>query len=197
MRISPDPLILFTQLIDCPVWDSRSGQILGLTHQVWLDKQLHQVIGLTYRSLDQAQETRSLPWERVEAVSPEGVWVNVSENTVLILQSMSSIHYQLGEEVWSKTGHRIGTLIDYSFEAKTGAILQYHCAASESLDWNGSQRLLKLSACELNHRCDRWVLDMDRVSPSLETPQPQDSLPKFLDHNLVVLLTALLVLQTY
>ncbi|QUY45476.1 hypothetical protein [Acaryochloris marina] len=171
MRLSTYPLIQFSQLIDCPVWDCHTGQLLGTVHQIWLDKQLHQVLGLTYKTLLNKDEQGSLPWEQVVAVSPERAWLDVSESTALIFQPKSSIHYQLGNEVWTHSGSRLGTLIDYYFEANTGEILQYQCVVSEHQKY--FPELLDFSAAELIYKGDRFLIELT-VDPRKSR---QDRLP--------------------
>lgn len=187
MRLSIHPFIQFSQLIDCPIWDHSTGQLLGAVKQVWLDKQLHQVLGLAYQSLLTPSEVRSLPWEQVVAVSSEGVWINVSENTTLILQPMSSIHYQLDEDVWTETDSLLGTLIDYVFETITGAVHQYQCALSKYQ--GGWPQLLDISAVDLHHRRDRWQIKHNTKSQLSKQPsqhQPQEHQDHWLNQRLGV-----------
>lgn len=171
MRLSTYPLIQFSQLIDCPVWDCHTGQLLGTVHQIWMDKQLHQVLGLTYKTLLNIDEQRSLPWEQVVAVSPEGAWLDVSESTALIFQPKSSIHYQLGNEVWTHSGNWLGNLIDYYFEANTGEILQYQFVVPEHQRY--FPELLDFSAAELIYKGDRFLIEL-----AVDSQRPkQDCLP--------------------
>lgn len=175
MRHSTYPLVQFSQLIDCPVWDGHTGQLLGTVYQVWLDKQLHQVLGLTYRSLLDSSEQRSLTWEQVLAVSPEGAWLNISDNTALIIQPKASIHYQLGGKVWTNTDTQIGTLIDYYFHGDTGEILLYQCVPSDTKGYY--PQLMDLYAGDLSFRGDRWQIELTDDSQSPLTTEGMVSSP--------------------
>ncbi|MGR3275721.1 hypothetical protein ACSYAD_11450 [Acaryochloris marina NIES-2412] len=158
MRISTLATIQKTQLLQCPVWDVTTGKILGLVQHIWIDKQLHQVMGLTYWELDHEHEINSLTWEQVEAVNTEGVWVNYAHSTSLIVRSTTSIHYQLDEPLWTTSHHRLGTLQDVTFEVNSGDVLDYHCV-SDRMGLEAEQ--FRFSPRVMHHSCDRWIVDMD------------------------------------
>lgn len=171
MRISTVSQVQQSQLLHCPVWDINTGTILGLVEQIWIDKQLHQVIGLTYCELD--DEINSLPWEQVEAVSSEGIWVNYASNIPLVVKPTSFIHYQLDEPIWTTTRHRLGMLADITFAVDSGEILYYYCVPGPI---GREMKTFRLSPRVMNHRCDRWIVDMDLVF--LPTCYPCRSLAK-------------------
>lgn len=158
MRISTLSQVQKSQILQCPVWDVNTGTILGLVEQIWIDKQLHQVIGLTYCELE--GEINSLPWEQVEAISSEGIWVDYASNISLVVTPTFSIHYQLDEPIWTTSRHRLGTLADFAFAVDSGEILYYYCVPGPM---GRETKTFRLVPRVMHHRCDLWMVDMDLV----------------------------------
>lgn len=124
MFLTPQ-VVSFQSLQNFLVFDSQSGKVLGRVNQIWLDKDRHQILGFTFRSSRWSKSFRSVPWEEVDSVDEIGIWVTVSEDSLLIVQPTLSIDYRLGDVVWDYAGKQLGHLVDYRFNAKTGRLLDY------------------------------------------------------------------------
>lgn len=171
MDLSSIQVIFFKSLLNYSVLDAETGKVLGRVEQIWLDKDQHQVFGLTYRSWRWDKTLRSLFWKDVEAVDEIGIWVTVSDDSLLVVQPKLSVDYQLGDPIRDCSGKNVGHLVDYRFNAKTGKVLDYLWLHSED---NNSCKVLQKMLPTAYQEGRLWLIHQDDIERTIPPPSTFD-----------------------
>lgn len=99
-------------------------QELGHVDVVWMHPPVHRVFGFICASgfLGRKKSAFNLP--QLYAVGEDGLLVS-SAPVPTDAQKVRQIETLLGHEVWSDSGEKVGNVVDYIFDTKTGAIQAY------------------------------------------------------------------------
>lgn len=99
-------------------------QELGHVDVVWMHPPVHRVFGFICASgfLGRKKSAFNLP--QLHAVGEDGLLVS-SAPVPTDAQKVRQIESLVGHEVWSDSGEKIGSIVDYIFDTKTGAIQAY------------------------------------------------------------------------
>ncbi|GAB4226926.1 MAG: hypothetical protein Kow00121_55420 [Elainellaceae cyanobacterium] len=123
MAFLSDSVIRRSALLGRLVLNHRTAEELGRVDQLWLDPKSHQVIGLMCRSGLFYNKKHCFPWSQIEAIGSEGILVTPLE-TVEFEKPESAVA-EPGQEVWTNTGSRVGSLLDYRLDSETGDVIDY------------------------------------------------------------------------
>ncbi|MDY7024429.1 MAG: PRC-barrel domain-containing protein [Cyanobacteriota bacterium] len=119
------PMIKRSELINRLILERNTTEDLGRVEQIWINPQSHQVVALTCKSGLIRGQKRFFSWNDITQIGEDAVLVNrlpaESEEPHLPEQA---IHVS-GHEVWTDAGKKIGAVVDYIFELKTGFINTY------------------------------------------------------------------------
>jgi uncharacterized protein YrrD len=130
----PESVIKQSQLINLLVLDQRTAEELGRVDCLWLDPQIHRVIGLTCKSGILGSNKQSVTWRQIESFGEHSILVNINSNEFTNPEKPDEVYSLIGHEVWTDTGSKVGKLVDYLIVPKTGAVVNYLFSSS---GWRG------------------------------------------------------------
>lgn len=115
-----------SQLINRLVLERNTVADLGRVEQLWINPQSHQVVALTCKSGLIRGQKQVFTWDDITQIGEDAVLVNsgISDESKNRTQPEQAIH-AMNHEVWTDGGKKIGTIVDYIFELKTGFINSY------------------------------------------------------------------------
>jgi uncharacterized protein YrrD len=116
-------LIQHSDLMNRLVLDRSTAEDLGRVDQVWLSGKTHQVTGLSCKSGLLGRKRAAFAWGQVETIGEESVLVTYVPGTEV--QRPEDVELLIGHELWTDGGNRAGTVVDYRFDARTGAVVDY------------------------------------------------------------------------
>ncbi|CBN53633.1 MULTISPECIES: PRC-barrel domain-containing protein [Kamptonema] len=114
------------------VIDRKTVEELGKVDQLWVDPQSHHTIGFTCKSGFLGNKKRWFAWSQVETVG-DNILVNLNPEVPELKQPESAMS-MIGNEVLTDGGNKVGELIDYLFDVKTGNVVNY---LFKSSGWRG------------------------------------------------------------
>ncbi|MCU0547186.1 MAG: PRC-barrel domain-containing protein [Oscillatoriaceae cyanobacterium Prado104] len=112
--------------------DRRTAVEVGRVDQLWVDPQSHRTLGFTCKSGLLGTKKRWFAWAQVDAVG-ENVFVNINPELPELQQPEQAIS-TIGLEVLTDAGNKAGTVTDFLFDARTGAVVGY---LFKSSGWRG------------------------------------------------------------
>ncbi len=112
-----------SQLCDRLVIDVETTETLGQVSQLLVDLKNHQIEGLICKSGFLGTEKIPVPWVQLESIGGDSIIVRQGREG--ISQRFDEALPLGGQELWTDGGDRVGQLVDYCFDATTGAIIQY------------------------------------------------------------------------
>lgn len=121
-----------SDLLDRLVLDPRTAESLGRVGQLWLDPTTHRVLGFSCKGGVLGLGRHRYAWSQIESIGSEGVMVSVFDADEP--RKPSSVEPVIDAEVWTDTGNKAGTLIDYRLHRTTGAVIDYLFTAD---GWGG------------------------------------------------------------
>lgn len=122
-----------SELLNRLVLDRHTAEEVGRVVQLGLDPQAHRVVGFTCRSGFFGGKKHSFTWTQVYTIGTDSILVNSIQDTTIPDQT-EPWDTHIGHEVWTDAGNKVGKLVDYILEPKTGAVIQYLYASS---GWQG------------------------------------------------------------
>ncbi|MBD2328869.1 PRC-barrel domain-containing protein [Alkalinema sp. FACHB-956] len=128
MTAQPD-YIKQSELLDQLVLDRASMEELGRVEVLWSYPKLHRVLGFICKSGFMDRRKTAFNLDQLDRFGTNGVLVNsapVETDRDRVRQLESLINC----EVWTDEGNKIGKIVDYMFDLKTGNIRQYLMAGS-------------------------------------------------------------------
>ncbi len=120
-----------SDLIDRLVLDPKTAESLGRVGQLWLDPTTHHVLGFVCKGVLGLGRHR-YTWAQIESIGSEGIMVSVPVADEPRKPSVAEPVIEA--EVWTDTGNKAGTLIDYRIHRATGAVVDYLFTAD---GWGG------------------------------------------------------------
>lgn len=112
--------------------DRKNVEELGRVDQLLIDPQSHYAIGFTCKSGFLGNKKHWFTWSQVETVG-ENILVNVNPE-IPESQKPESAIAMIGSEVLTDRGNKVGEVIDYLFDVKTGNVVSY---LFKSSGWRG------------------------------------------------------------
>lgn len=128
MTAQPD-YVKQSELLDQLVLDRASMEELGRVEVLWSYPKLHRVLGFICKSGFMDRRKTAFNLDQLDRIGTNGVLVNsapVETDRDRVRQLESLINC----EVWTDEGNKIGKIVDYVFDLKTGNIRQYLMAGS-------------------------------------------------------------------
>ncbi|MEB3281769.1 MAG: PRC-barrel domain-containing protein [Lyngbya sp.] len=119
-------MIKRSELINRLVLERNTVEDLGRVEQLWINPQSHQVVALTCKSGLIRGQKRVFTWDNITQIGEDAVLVNrgSSEESENQTKPESALH-GMNHEVWTDAGKKIGSIVDYIFDQKTGFINSY------------------------------------------------------------------------
>ena len=111
------------ELLNLPVIDINTAEVVGRISEVLVDAQAHQVEGIVCRGGLMGRERHTFSWVQIESIGRDSVVVRpITDHAP---HRLDQAHPMTGQEVWSDAGDHVGRLVDFRLNARTGLILAY------------------------------------------------------------------------
>lgn len=122
--VSPaDTQLRHSEVLHRLVLDRDTMEEVGRVDQVLVDVQNHQVEGIVCKTGWLGRDQQTFSWIQIQAMGKDSVLVNpVADHAPHRLDHTRSM---IGLEVWSEGGERVGRVVDYRFNPRTGMIVAY------------------------------------------------------------------------
>lgn len=125
--------IKHSQLLKRLVLDRETVEDQGCIEELCLDLQSHQVIGFICKSGLFGREKKYFAWKQIETIGTDATLVN-GKSQPDNLEKNNNIINIIGNEVWTDTGEKVGFIVEYIVNIKTGVIVNY---LFKSNGWKG------------------------------------------------------------
>ncbi len=126
-------VIKHSQLLKRLVLDRETVEDRGCIEELCLDPQSHQVIGFICKSGLFAKQKKYFAWQQIETIGADATLVNGKPQPDN-WEKQNNIINIIGNEVWTDTGERVGLIVEYLLNIKTGGIVNY---LFKSNGWRG------------------------------------------------------------
>jgi uncharacterized protein YrrD len=147
-----------------PILHRETTADLGRVEVVWMYPDAHRVLGFVSKPGWVGSKRLAFTLNQIHTLGPDGIVVTATP-TETDVQKVRQLESLLGLEVWSEAGSQLGTIVDYAFDIKTGAIA-YYLLSSEG--WLGfAQGLYRLPPRYLLSSGERRVLVAEAASQRL------------------------------
>ncbi|MBE9128927.1 MULTISPECIES: PRC-barrel domain-containing protein [unclassified Coleofasciculus] len=161
MSVQPQ-ILKQSELLNRLVLDRHTTEEVGRVAQLWLDPQAHRVVGFTCKSGLLGGKKQSFTWRQIYTIGTDSILVSTLQDTTVSDQG-EPLESRIGHEVWTDAGNKVGKLVDYIFEPKSGAVINYlyasngwgvmdgiYLLAPAAISSVGSKRLIVLTAAVQN-----------------------------------------------
>ena len=120
----PPALIKRNQLLNRFVLDRETVEDQGRVAELCLNSQSHQVIGFICKSSIFSKKKKFFAWKQIDTVGTDAILVNrnLEPNK---LEKSDNIVYIIGNEVWTNNGKKVGFIVEYLLNLKSGEIVNY------------------------------------------------------------------------
>lgn len=122
-----------SELLNRLVLDRQTTEEVGRVAQLLLDPQAHQVVGLICKSGFLGGKKKSFSWAQVEAIGDDSIVLNPNQSETAT-EKLEPPDSPIDHEVWTDAGNKVGKILDYLLEPKTGSVLNYLFSSSS---WRG------------------------------------------------------------
>lgn len=155
-----------TELLNRLVLDRHTAEEVGRVVELFLDPPAHRVVGLTCKSGFLGSKKQSFTWTQIETIGIDSILIDVTLEEALT-EKKASWDVLIGHEVWTDAGNKVGKLVDYLLQPKTGYVLNYLFSANgwrgmmdglyllppAAISSVGSKRIIALEALIQNSEC--------------------------------------------
>ncbi len=159
-------VIKHSQLLNRLVLDRETVEDQGCIEELCLDPQSHQVIGFICKSGIFGKQKKYLAWKQIETIGADATLVN-GKSEPDNLGKHNNIVNIIGNEVWTDTGEKVGFIVEYILNIKTGAIVNYlfksngwrgvldsvYLLAPEAVSSAGNKRVIVVNSAVENPQC--------------------------------------------
>lgn len=122
MAATPD-IVRQSDLLNRLVIDLNTAEEVGRVVEVLVDPKGHQVEGFICKTGLIGRDRRTFSWVQIESIGKDSVIVGpVTDHAPYRLTDTQPM---LGQEIWSDAGERLGRLVDFQMNARTGLISLY------------------------------------------------------------------------
>ncbi|MCL2930615.1 MAG: photosystem reaction center subunit H [Trichodesmium sp. MAG_R01] len=123
MNKTPE-VIKHSQLLKRLVLDIETVEDQGCVEELCLNIQSHQVIGFICKSGFFGRQKKYFTWKQVETIGVDATLVK-GKSQPNNLENCNNIIHIIGNEVWTDTGEKVGFIVEYLLNIKTGEIVNY------------------------------------------------------------------------
>ncbi|MBE9075985.1 PRC-barrel domain-containing protein [Romeria aff. gracilis LEGE 07310] len=120
-----DTIIRQSQLLGRLVMDYDTTEEVGQVEQLLVEVKSSQVKGLTCKSGFWGRSQQRFSWEQLKNIGHDGILVEGERDT----PDLDAAQPMIGLEVWTDAGDRVGHLIDFCLDIRTGTVTRYLFAA--------------------------------------------------------------------
>lgn len=113
-----------SELMNRLVLDRNTVEDLGRIEQIWINSQSHQVVGFTCKLGIINGHKQLFNWDKIDKIGEDAILVHPNSETAKSNKPEPALH-GIGHEVWTDAGNKVGTIVDYLFDIKTGLINDY------------------------------------------------------------------------
>lgn len=106
------------------VLDKNTVETQGRVKKMWLNSQTDKIIGVTCKLGFFGKEKKYLTWEEIDTIGADAILANVNPDRSH-LEGLEPGLLVIGSEVWTDAGNKAGVLVDYIFNTKTGAVVNF------------------------------------------------------------------------
>ena len=159
-------IIKNSELLNRLVLDRETVEDQGRIEELYLDCQSHQVIGFICKSGFFSKQKKYFAWEQIETIGTDATLVNGKAAEDNFNKDHNIINI-IGNEVWTDTGDKIGFIIEYILNIKTGSIVNYlfksngwrgvldslYLLPPEAVSSVGNKRVIVVNSFVENPRC--------------------------------------------
>ncbi|MBF2089595.1 MAG: PRC-barrel domain-containing protein [Synechococcales cyanobacterium K44_A2020_017] len=124
MPTSKPKLIHQSIVLHRPILHRDTTEELGRVEVVWMYPDAHRVLGFVSKQGLVSSKRLAFTLNQIHTLGPESIVVTASP-TETEAQKVRQLETLLGLEVWSESGSKLGKIVDYAFDIKTGAIAYY------------------------------------------------------------------------
>ncbi|WP_146141135.1 PRC-barrel domain-containing protein [Stenomitos frigidus] len=128
MTTLPD-VIRQSDLLNQLVLDRATMEELGRVEVVWMYPVTHRVLGFVCKTGAFGAQKAAFKLSQISTLGSNGILTH-NQPEATDATKVRQLESLLNCEVWSDTGNKIGKIIDYCFNLKTGAITHYLLASS-------------------------------------------------------------------
>lgn len=151
------------------VLDKNTVETQGRVEKMWLNSQGDQIIGVTCKLGFFGKEKKYLTWEEIDTIGADAILANVNPDRSH-LEGMEPGLLAIGSEVWTDAGNKAGLLVDYIFNSKTGAVVNF---LYRSNGWRGIiDGLYLLSPANVSNAGNKRVIVGDESVQTAELFTP-------------------------
>lgn len=122
------PLIKYSDLLNRLVIDQQTTRELGHIHQLFVDAQSHQVMGVSCKSELLGRPERVFEWADIKSIGADSVFIHWNAGRPLELSK--GMHLIVGHELWTDSGDKVGDVNDYCVNPETGEVTHYLVVAN-------------------------------------------------------------------
>lgn len=134
MNDAADTIIRQSQLLGRLVMDYDTTEEVGQVDQLWVDVKSSQVRGLTCKSGFWGRDQQRFGWKQLKNIGHDGILVEGergkrSHAVGDRIPDLDAAQPMIGLEVWTDAGDRVGHLVDFCLDIRTGTVTRYLFAA--------------------------------------------------------------------
>ncbi|MDY7006169.1 MAG: PRC-barrel domain-containing protein [Cyanobacteriota bacterium] len=122
-----------SQLLNRLVLDQKTVEARGRIEKLCLNAQSHYVIGFICKSGVFGKQKKVFTWKQIETIGTDATLVNDRSEQESLDKFNNTINI-IGNEVWTDTGEKVGLIVEYLLNIKTGAVVNY---LFKSNGWRG------------------------------------------------------------
>ncbi|MEB3341757.1 PRC-barrel domain-containing protein [Okeania sp.] len=159
-------LIKHSQLLKRLVLDRETVEEQGYIKELCLDPQSHQVIGFICQSGFLGKQKKYFAWTQIETIGTDAILVNDKPQPDNWEKENNTINI-IGNEVLTDTGEKVGSIVEYILNIKTGAVVHYlfksngwqgvldgiYLLAPEVISSTGKKRVIVVNSAVENPEC--------------------------------------------
>ncbi len=159
-------VIKHSELLKRLVLDRETVEDQGCIEELCLDPQSHQVIGFMCKSGLFGKQKKYFAWKQIETIGTDATLVN-GKPQIDNLAEHNNIINIIGNELWTDTGEKVGFIVEYIFNIKTGAIVNYlfksngwrgvldsvYLLEAEAVSSAGNKRVIVVNSAVENPEC--------------------------------------------
>ncbi len=113
-----------SQLLKKLVLDLETVEEQGYISQLCLNPQSHHVVGFICKSGVFGKQKKYFAWTQVETIGIDAILVNENQEQEISEESQKIVNI-IDNEVWTDTGEKVGFIVEYLLNIKTGAVVNY------------------------------------------------------------------------
>jgi len=164
MTAQPD-IVRQSDLLNQMVLDRNTMEELGRVEVLWMYPQAHRVLGFICKSGLLGMKKFAFKLIQIHALGSNGILTH-SQPEATDAERVSLLESLLQHEVWTDQGNRVGKIIDYVFDLRTGNITHYLLVSS---GWSSiTGEIYQLTPAQMLSFGQKRVLVQEAIVPNLK-----------------------------